>query len=218
MPRKNRGIGFPFFNYEMFCFKHAMLLKLHIQGQLKSLTSRTFFGSYYYSLIKHAPEQHHIVSDRTSNTEKEEATFNSIKVATSLVSSHHLNNIIANALIRLQAKDTLNKNQTTPERELKITKMYGSTKGNFKNTATSFHCIKKYKRQNKCILKSIVDYLTDEGMWWNKVEDGAEFFNVDNIPHNSKLLVISDQKQLRESLLKFQVAGSLLFDKCEVNI
>ena len=90
-----------------------------------------FFGSYYHFLIKHATEQHRIMSDRTSNTEKEEATFNWIKVATSLASSHHLNNIIANALMRFQAKDALSKNQTTPERELKITKMYGSTKGNF---------------------------------------------------------------------------------------
>ena len=116
--------------------------------------------------------------------------------------------------MRFQAQDALSKNQTTPERELKITKMYGSTKGSFKNTFTFFHCIKKYKWQYKCLLKSIADYLTDEGRWWNKVEDAVEFFNVDNIPHNSKLLVISDQKQLRESLLKFQVAGSLLFDKC----
>ena len=140
-------------------------------------------------MTKHAPEQHRIVSSRTSNTEKEEATFNSIKVATNLASNHHPNNIIANALIRLQAKDALNENQTTPERESKITKMYGSIKGNFKNTVISFHWIKKYKRQYQCLLKSIADYLTDEGKWWKEVENGVEFFDVGNIPHNSKLLV-----------------------------
>ena len=129
------------------CFQHAMVLKLHIQGQLKSLTSCKFLGSYYHSFIKHAPKQHHIVSGRTSNTEKEEATFNSIKVATSLASNHHPNNVIANALIRLQAKDALNENQTTPERESKITKMYEFIKRNFKNTVISFHWIKKYKCQ-----------------------------------------------------------------------
>ena len=171
------------------CFKHAMLLKLLIQGQLKSLTSRKFFGSYYLSLTKHAPEKHRIVSGRTSNTEKEEATFNSIKLATNFASNHHLNKIITNALIRLQEKDALNENQTTPERESKITKMYGSIKGNFKNTVTSFHWVKKYKRQYRCLLKSIADYLTDEGKWWKEVEDGVKFFDVDNIPHNSKLLV-----------------------------
>ena len=171
------------------CFQHAIRLKLHIQGQLKSLTSRKFFGSYYHSLIKHAPEQHRIVSGRTSNTEKEEATFNSIKVATSLASNHYPNNVIANALIRLQAKDALNENQTTLERESKITKMYESIKGNFKNTVISFHWIKKYKRQYQCLLKSLADYLTDEGKWWKEVEDGVEFFDVDNVPCNSKLLV-----------------------------
>ena len=165
-----------------------MLLKLLIQGQLKSLTSRKFFGSYYLSLTKHAPEQHRTVSGRTSNTEKEEATFNSNKLATNFASNHHPNNI-TNALIRLQEKDALNENQTTPERESKITKMYGSIKGNFKNTVTSFYWIKRYKRQYRCLLKSIADYLTDEGKSWKEVEDGVKFFDVDNIPHNSKLLV-----------------------------
>ena len=105
------------------------------------------------------------MSGRTSNTEKEEATFNSIKVATNLASNRHPSNIIANALIRLQAKDALNENQATPKRDSKVTKMYGSIKGNFKNTVISFHWIKKYKHQYQCLLKSIADYLRDEGKW-----------------------------------------------------
>ena len=56
------------------CFKHAMLLKIHLQVCLKSLTSRKLFGSYYHSLIIHAPQQYRLVSGRTSNTESEEAT------------------------------------------------------------------------------------------------------------------------------------------------
>ena len=153
MPQKNRQIGFPFFYYKMFV--SSMQCYWSYISRVNLLTSRKLFGSYYHSLTKHAPEQHRIVSSRTSNTEKEEATFNSIKVATNLASNHHPNNIIANALIRLQAKDALNENQTTPERESKITKMYGSIKGNFKNTVISFHWIKKYKRQYQCLLKSI---------------------------------------------------------------
>ena len=87
------------------CFKHAMLLKIHLQGCLKPLTSRKFFGSYYHSLFIHAPQQYRLVSGRTSNTENEEATFNAIKVATNLTSNHYPPNVIVNALIRLQAKD-----------------------------------------------------------------------------------------------------------------
>ena len=67
--------------------------------------------------------------------------------------------------------------------------MHRSIKENFKNTVISFHWIKKYKSQYQCLLKSIADYLTDKGKWWKEVEDGVEFFDVDNIPHNSKLLV-----------------------------
>ena len=102
------------------CFKHAMLLEIHLQGCLKSLTSRKFLGSYYHSLIIHAPQPYRLVSGRTSNTESEEATFNAIKVATNLTSNHHPPNVIVNALIRLQAKDQLNENQLTPDKESKL--------------------------------------------------------------------------------------------------
>ena len=47
------------------------------------------------------------MSGRTSNTEKEESTFNSNKIFTNLVSNHHSENIIVNALVRMQAKEKL---------------------------------------------------------------------------------------------------------------
>ena len=65
-----------------------------------SMTARKLFGVYYHSLIKHAPEQYHIVSGRTCNTEKEEANFNFIKRDTTNASNHHSDNVISNAIIR----------------------------------------------------------------------------------------------------------------------
>ena len=100
-----------------------MLLKIHLQGYLKLLTSRKLFGSYYHSLI-HASQRYRLVSGRTSNTEKEEATFNLIKVAANLTSNHHTSNVIVNGLIGLQAKDQLNENQLTPEKEPILKNMY----------------------------------------------------------------------------------------------
>ena len=95
----------------------------------------------YHSLFKHAVEHYFIVSGRTSNTEKEEATFNSTEAVTILTSKHRPKYLITNALIQLQAKDALNENQTTLERESKITKMYEFIQ---RNIVISFHWIKKY--------------------------------------------------------------------------
>ena len=74
---------------QYICFKNAMLLKIHLQGRLKLLTSRKLFGSCYHSFIIHKTQQYRLVSGRNSNVESEKATFNAINVAANLTSSHH---------------------------------------------------------------------------------------------------------------------------------
>ena len=88
-------------------FQHALTIKTNLLGNIKGSTSRKFFGSYYHSIVKHSPFQYRLVSGCTSNTEKEESTFNSMKMFTNLASNHHSENIIANALVRIQAKEKL---------------------------------------------------------------------------------------------------------------
>ena len=43
--------------FQNICFKHAMLLEIHLQGCLKSPTSHKLLGSYYHFFIIHAPQQ-----------------------------------------------------------------------------------------------------------------------------------------------------------------
>ena len=151
-----------------------------------SLTSCKFFGSYYHSLVKHAPEQYGLFSGGISNTKKEEATFKSIKLFTNLTSNHHPNNILINALIRLECRDLLN-NYPLSKQESKITNLYVEIKKNLKNTFFTFKWIEKYKRQHECFLKSIADYLLDSGIWWNKNKDGVEFFDNGPVPENTSM-------------------------------
>lgn len=123
------------------CFQHAMLLKINLQGKLMTLTSWKFFGSYYHSLIKHAPEQYCLFSGRTSNTEKEEATFKSIKMFINLSSNHHPNNVLINALIRLQCNESLHNTQL--KQESRLTNLYSEIKKCSKTTLFSFWWMKK---------------------------------------------------------------------------
>ena len=89
-------------------FKHTMLLKIRLDGKLKSETERKFFG--IISLIRHSPEQYQLFSGRSSNTEKEEAQFIALKTFINLTSNHP-ENVIFNSLICLQAKQVLNEGE-----------------------------------------------------------------------------------------------------------
>ena len=166
-------------------FVHAMIIKINIRGNLKSLTSRKFFGKYYHSIISHASHQYRLFSGRTVNTEKEEATFSPIKTFTKLTSNHHPDNIISNAIIRMQAKELLKseENETT-DSELAI--LYKPIFTSFTNSVISFDWIEQYSRNYQCLLESMADYLLDE-CWWNETEYGIQFLDHERTPATSKL-------------------------------
>ena len=120
-----------------------MLLTQNFAGSLKKLTETTFFGSYYYLLICHAPLHLRIFCGRTIDTEKEQATFNKLKTSTNLTSNHHSDHILANAIVRLQMQKELN-SENIQKRESMIHKMYQDIKKSHQNTIISFDFIKKH--------------------------------------------------------------------------
>ena len=84
-----------------------LLIQTNIRGKFRKLTARKCFGSYFHSLVRHSALQYRIVSGPTANSEKEEATFNSLKTFTNITSSHHSDQVVTNALIQTQAKEQL---------------------------------------------------------------------------------------------------------------
>ena len=151
------------------------------------MTRRKFFGCYYHSLIKHSPEQYRILSGRLANTEREEATFNFMKVVTNLTSNHHPSNIIANAIIRMQAKNILNEGLADESKESALNKVYQSVKSTSKNTVIPYNWIKKYKYQYQCVIESQADCILDNERWWKETDDGIEFFDISNAPKTMQL-------------------------------
>ena len=105
-PDKNRSpqsvLGLHF-----ILFIHMLWIKINICGKLRKLTARNFFGSYFHSLVRQSAFQYRIVSDCTANTEKEEATFNSLKIFTNITSNHHSDQVVTNAPLRTRAKEQL---------------------------------------------------------------------------------------------------------------
>ena len=133
-----------------------MLLTQHFAGSQKNLTDRNFFGSYYHSLICHAPLRLRIFCGQTINTEKEEATFNKLKTSTSLTSNHHSDHILRNAIVRLQMQKELS-GQDIQERESMIYKIYQDMKKSHQNIIISFEFIKKHPSQYQRFLEKQAD-------------------------------------------------------------
>ena len=171
-------------------FTHAMFIKLLINGKQKSLTSRKLFGKYYHSLIRHSSEQYRIFSGRSANTEKEEATFSILKKFTNNTSNHHPDNILSNAIIRIQAREILkSNNEEISNKDSVIHHIYKPIKQTLSNNIISFQWIKDYSSEYQCILEKQSDYLCEKGVWWCETDAGIQFN--DYIPPEGSHLKLS---------------------------
>ena len=74
-------------------------------------------------------------SGRSANIEKEEATFDTLKTFTKLTSNHHIQNVIFNSPVRLQAKEILAAGENEYDRNEEIlSTFYQPLKSSFSNT------------------------------------------------------------------------------------
>ena len=126
-------------------FLHVLFIKINIEGNVKSATERKFSGIYYRNLIRHSCEQYQVFCGRSANTEKEEATFNTLKTFTNLTSNHHPQNVIFNSLVvRLQAKEILAAGENEYDKNEIFSSSYQPIKSSFSNTLILLNWIKTY--------------------------------------------------------------------------
>ena len=175
LPDKNRS-PLTILRLLLATFQHSMLLKIHISTSLKSMTERKFYGTYYHSLIRHSGEQYRIFSGRTSNTEKEEAIFQTLKKFTNLTSNHHPENVIYNALIRTQAESILkqNANELTQD-ETVFTNLYQPIEEKCKDFLVSFEWIITHYTAYQAFLEQIADFLILNKGCWKETNLGVVF-------------------------------------------
>ena len=147
-------------------------------GHIKSMSKRSFYGIYYQSLITHSAEQYRLFSGRSSNTEKEEAVFNTLKKFTNLTSNDHPDNVICNALVRIQAHQILTANEEDKERnDETFANLYQPIKQNLSNTIISFEWIEKHYSCYQALLEQIADYLICDTKCWKETAMGILFLD-----------------------------------------
>ena len=186
-------------------FLHALFLKINIEGKVKSATERNFFDIYYHSLIRHSCEQYRVFSGRSANTEKEEATFNTLKTFTNLTSNHHPQNIIFNSLVRLQANKILaaGENECDKNEEIFST-LYQPIKSSFSNTFIPFNWIKSYPSFYQVMLEQLADFLVANNKYWEETQHGVLFFDLDfrdtdiKLHHFRSSSIVSVSKYLKD--------------------
>ena len=146
------------------------------------------FGGYYHSIFKHAPIQFRLFSDRTANTEKEEAMFTAMKRDTSNSSNFHRNNVVKNIIIRAQARSKIEYTSRKSNQSY-LYNIYMPIKLQLQNSLYSYHWIKRYLFEFQCLLQRQADFLLGEHLWWTSGDDGVVFEDITDFPAISSLLM-----------------------------
>ena len=159
-------------------FLHVLFLKINIEGNVKSATERKFSGIYYHNLIRHSCEQYQVFSGRSANTEKEEATFNTLKTFTNLTSNHDPQNVIFNSLVRLQAKEILAAGENEYDKNEIFSSSYQPIKSSFSNTLILLNWIKTYPSSYQVMSELLANLLIADKKCWKETKNGVLVFDL----------------------------------------
>jgi hypothetical protein len=85
------------------CWLHMELCR-DLLGNPKKLTQSKMFGHYLHALTAHSCTQYELASLRSLNTENQERLFGQGRTIAESCTNHHLENIIPQVMLRLQAK------------------------------------------------------------------------------------------------------------------
>ena len=143
---------------------HAMLCRTVIGFQLKKLTVRKFYGTYFHNITSHAPIQNNAITNITRTT-----------------SSFHADHIISNILVRLQAEKDLSTNHSVSsvEKQQAHVSKLASSLPSFPNTIIPKEMLVNHPSSWQAHLERISDYLlAGKGVWWNESDNGdINFFD-----------------------------------------
>ena len=159
-------------------FLHIMLVKNVIKRNPLSpkISAKKFYGKYLHALIAHGPLMVRIVSGKSTNTEQEERTFNTIKTTTSSTSNFHPDHVILNAIIRLQVKEDFNAAYKYNSESM-VSKFSKSLPKKIRSTIP-YWIIEKFPREWQAHLETISDYILEKGLWWEETPAGIVFNDV----------------------------------------
>ena len=182
-------------------FLHIIFLKEVVGMKPVSLTTKKMYGKYYHALIAHSHLMLRLISGKSTNTEEEERTFNTLKSITASSSNHHPDHVILNSIIRLQCKQDFEDGYHKKEQNI-ISKLSQSLK--IQNSEIPFWIIEQYPWEWQSHLERIPDYLL-ESCWWIETNEAIVFKDTENnqksllTPHHFRSSsMLSEQNYLKD--------------------
>ena len=164
------------------CWLHMELCR-DLFGNPHKLSRSKMFGIYVHALTAHSPTQYELASLRSLNTENQERLFGQSRTIAETCTNHHLENVIAQVMVRLQAKQEQHMAMLSVEKgdsqvssvAKHLPKLPGTT------VKSSFIRHREDSWQNH--LQRISPFLTaGEGVWWDRTPTGFHFYDGDDDP------------------------------------
>ena len=162
------------------CWIHMELCR-DLLSQPQKLSRSKMFGHYLHAITAHSPTQYELASLRSLNTENQERLFGQARTIAEACTNHHLENVIPQVMLRLQAKQeqrqallSVGKSDSQVSHIAKeLPPLPGTT------VKTSF--ISKREDSWQLHLKQISPFLVGgEGEWWTHTPNGFHFKDGDN--------------------------------------
>ena len=160
--------------YNLSWLHHELCIELF--PKTKKITMTKMFGTYFHSLLVHAPLHNEIISMSSVNTEKQESLFGQARAAALGCSNRQPENVIKSVLLHLQSKSLIGKKNIEPavSRVSKLAKSLPLFNG------TS---IPKYFIQSRTVswqshLERIATFLVHgKDVWWTESTTSVQFFD-----------------------------------------
>ena len=152
-------------------------------GTPVKVTMRRMYGRHYHALCTHAPIINRLRCLRSTNTEQEERSFNTLKSITNQTSNMRPEHIISNGFLRLQAEQQINATYRSLAKQESYISSLASKLEQAPNSFIPLYYIKRYPDYYQAHLERLGNFLIlGQGVWWKKCKNGITFYDGPNEP------------------------------------
>lgn len=161
------------------CWLHMELCR-DMFGNPKKITRSKMFGHYLHALTAHSPTQYELASLRSLNTENQERLFGQGRIIAESCTNHHLENVIPQVMLRLQAKQERHMAMASVEKGDTQVSHVAKDLPKLPGTTVKISFIGHRKDSWQIHLQRISPFLiAGEGVWWTGVGGGFHFWDGD---------------------------------------
>lgn len=159
-------------------FQHGQAIQ-KVLTPPKAMTLRKLCGMYYHGAVDHAPLIYRLVSLRSTCAELFERYFDRIVDITRKTWNKHLEDLVPNAFLHIQAEDAMASEKSSFQNQEKEITQLAKNLPKQRNTVVPKELMTMQSRLWQSHIYKIADYIKcGPNVWWKWLDDGSvEFFD-----------------------------------------